>query len=162
MLANFIQDWKCANQSLFYFSQAYHKAKLMILQCIRSKVRERSEMRWVQKTGFCFVSLFAKDKICFPTLHFKNAHLRSCCGSVEMKLVSMRMQVWSLALRSGLRIQHCISCRVGSRRSSDPTLLWLWHRSAAAGSIWPLAWALPYAPHAALTSDNNNYKNAHP
>ena len=40
------------------------------------------------------------------------------------------------------------SCGVGSRHSSDPTLLWLWHRSAA--SIRPLAWELSYVMGGAL------------
>ena len=34
----------------------------------------------------------------------------------------------------------------------DPTLLWLWHRLAAAAPIPPLAWELPYAVGAALTT----------
>ena len=37
------------------------------------------------------------------------------------------------------------SCGVGHRRSSDPKLLWLWRRSAAAALILPVAWELPYA-----------------
>ena len=43
-------------------------------------------------------------------------------------LVSIRMQVRSLALFSGLRIQRCheLWCGVGHRHSSDPALLWLW------------------------------------
>ena len=43
-----------------------------------------------------------------------------------------------------------MSCGVGHRRSSDPTLLWLWHRPAATVSIGPLAWEPPYATGAAL------------
>ena len=39
---------------------------------------------------------------------------------------------------------------VGQRHSSDPVLLWLWHRPAAASLILPLAWELPYAAGAAL------------
>ena len=37
-----------------------------------------------------------------------------------------------------------MSCGVGRRLSSDPALLWLWHRQAAAVPIEPLAWELPY------------------
>ena len=48
----------------------------------------------------------------------------------------MRMQVQSLASRHGL----------------DPTLLWLWHRLAAASLIQPLAWEPPYAAGVALKS----------
>ena len=43
-----------------------------------------------------------------------------------------------------------MSCGVGHRRGLDPTLLWLWHRQAAAAVIQPLAWELPYAAGVAL------------
>ena len=39
---------------------------------------------------------------------------------------------------------------VGHRCSSDPALLWLWHRLVAAAPIQPLAWEPPYATGAAL------------
>lgn len=61
-------------------------ATLMILKCIRSKVRERSESKPVVYC-FCFASLFAKDKICFVTLHFKNAHPKINLGE---KLIWIR------------------------------------------------------------------------
>ena len=41
-----------------------------------------------------------------------------------------------------------MSCGVGHRRSSDPTMLWLW--PAATAAIRPLAWDHPYATGAAL------------
>ena len=43
-----------------------------------------------------------------------------------------------------------MSCGVGQRQSSDPTLLWLWCRPAALAPIQPLAWELPYAMSVAL------------
>ena len=43
-----------------------------------------------------------------------------------------------------------MSCGVGRRRSSDPTLLWLWRRPVATAPIGPLAWELPHASGAAL------------
>ena len=43
-----------------------------------------------------------------------------------------------------------LSCGVGCRRSSDPTLLWLWHRPVARGLIRPLAWEPLYAEGVAL------------
>ena len=43
-----------------------------------------------------------------------------------------------------------MSCGVGRRHSSDPMLLWLWHRPAAIAPIRPLAWEPPYAAGAAL------------
>ena len=43
-----------------------------------------------------------------------------------------------------------MSCGVGHGCSSDPALLWLWCRPAAAAPIEPLAWEFPYAVGAAL------------
>ena len=43
-----------------------------------------------------------------------------------------------------------MSCGVGPRRSSDPELLWLWCRPAAAAPNNPLAWELSYAVDVAL------------
>ena len=42
-----------------------------------------------------------------------------------------------------------MSCGVGRRHGSDPTLLWLWRRLAAMAPIRPLAWEPPYAMGAA-------------
>ena len=56
-------------------------------------------------------------------------------------LVSMRIQVQSLALLSGLRIWCCSG---------------LWIRLVAAALIWPLAWEPPYA---AKTKQNKTKKN---
>ena len=42
-----------------------------------------------------------------------------------------------------------MSCGVGRRLGSDPTLLWLWRRPAAIAPIQPLAWESPYATEAA-------------
>ena len=41
-----------------------------------------------------------------------------------------------------------VSCSVGCRLGSDPALLWLWRRPAAA--VQPLAWEPPYAVGASL------------
>ena len=38
-----------------------------------------------------------------------------------------------------------MSCGVGCRHGSDPTLLWLWHRPMATAPIRPLASEPPYA-----------------
>ena len=43
-----------------------------------------------------------------------------------------------------------MSCGVGHRHNSDPTLLWLWRKLAAAAPIRPLSWEPPYAAGAAL------------
>ena len=61
-------------------------------------------------------------------------HGSSLCGAAETNL-TMRTQVQSLALLSGLRILHCPE---------------LWRRPAAASPIGPLAWEPPYAVDVAL------------
>lgn len=38
-----------------------------------------------------------------------------------------------------------VSCGIGGRCGSDPALLWLWRRPAAAAPIKPLDWEPPYA-----------------
>ena len=43
-----------------------------------------------------------------------------------------------------------VSCGVGRRLSSDPTLLWLWRRPTATAPIRPLAWEPPHAAGLAL------------
>ena len=45
-----------------------------------------------------------------------------------------------------------VSCGVGHRSGSDPALLWLGLRPAAAAPIQPLAWEFSYAVGAALKS----------
>ena len=47
-----------------------------------------------------------------------------------------------------------MSCGVGRRRSSDPALLWLWHRPEATAPIRPLAWEPPYATGMVLKKTN--------
>ena len=43
-----------------------------------------------------------------------------------------------------------MSCGVGCRHGSDPTLLWLWYRPVATAPIRLLAWEPPCATGAAL------------
>ena len=58
----------------------------------------------------------------------------------------MRLQVPSLALLSGLRIQQC------SPELASLALLWLWYRVAAVAPIGLLAWEPPYAVGLVLKS----------
>ena len=51
-----------------------------------------------------------------------------------------------------------MSCGVGRRRSSDPTLLWLWCRPVATALIQPQAWEPPYALGAAQENSKNTKK----
>ena len=62
----------------------------------------------------------------------------------------MRTRVPSLTPLSELRIWCCCGCGVGPRRGSDPKLLWLWRRLAAAAPTPPLAWELQCAAGMAL------------
>ena len=79
----------------------------------------------------------------------------------QIWLVSMRMQVRSLALLSVLSIWHCsLSCGVGFRHSLDPELLWLWCSLASTSPIRPLAWECPYATGMAPNNKQTN-KNLH-
>ena len=85
--------------------------------------------------------------------HFKNKIQLGVPIVVKCKwiqLVSMRMQIQSLALLSEPGIQSCY--KVGCRCSSDPVSLWLWCRLAAVAAIQPPARELPYAAPAALES----------
>jgi len=55
-------------------------------------------------------------------------------------------------------VKVAVNCGVGCRRSSDPTLLWLWRRPAAKAPIQPLAWEPPHAVHAALKKQKTKKK----
>ena len=52
-----------------------------------------------------------------------------------------------------------LSCGVGHRCGSDPTLLWLWHRPAAVALIRPLAWEHPYTASMALKRQKQKQTN---
>ena len=66
----------------------------------------------------------------------------------------------------GQRSGVAVSCGVGRRCGSSPTLLWLWHRLAATAPIGPLAWEPLYAAReAALEKEKdkkkkNSYSNS--
>ena len=66
------------------------------------------------------------------------------------------MDPWPCSIGRGSSI--AVSCGVGHRDSSVPTLLWLQCRLAAVALIHPLAWGTPYAPGVALKS-KKKFKN---
>ena len=80
----------------------------------------------------------------------------------QIQLGTRRMQVWSLALLSRLRIRPsvAVSCGVGCRHGSDLVWvwLWLWCGPAATALIWPLAWEHPYATDVALKRQKTKKK----
>ena len=51
-----------------------------------------------------------------------------------------------------------MSCGVGRRQDSDPSLLWLWCRPAATAPIGPRAWEPLYAAGAALKKTKEKKK----
>ena len=64
----------------------------------------------------------------------------------RIQLVTMKLQVRSLSLLSGLRIQHCreLWCRLQTRLGPCIAVA-VWRRSAAVSPIRPLAWKPLYA-----------------
>ena len=50
----------------------------------------------------------------------------------------------------GIGAGIAVSCSVSHRDDSDPALLWVWRRLAAAALIDSLAWELPFAVGAVL------------
>ena len=70
----------------------------------------------------------------------------------------MRTCVRSLASLSGQGCSVAMSCAVGSRCGSDPTLLWLWCMLEATARIGPLAWEHPCATGTALKRQRDKKK----
>ena len=56
----------------------------------------------------------------------------------------------------------CMSYSVGHRHGSDPVLLWLWCRLAAAAPTGPLAWEPPYVTGVALKNKKKKKGNCSP
>ena len=76
----------------------------------------------------------------------------------------IRFDPWPCSVAEGSGV--AMSCGIGCRLGSDPALLWLWHRPAAAAPIRPLAWEPPYAAGVALEKakkkkDKENYISLH-
>ena len=88
-------------------------------------------------------NLFLRDLWFFSS---NNLNQSSHCGSAEMNPTSI--QIWSLAVLSGLRICVAVSCGVGHRYGSDLALLW--HRPVAIAPVRPLAGEPPYAEDVVL------------
>ena len=55
-----------------------------------------------------------------------------------------------------------MSCGVGRRCGSDPSLLCLWRRPAVTAPIQPLAWEPPYAAGAALENEKRQKDKKNP
>ena len=73
-----------------------------------------------------------------------------------IRLVSMRMWVWSRPRSVGQGSGMAMSRGVGHRHSLDPAILWLWCKLATVAPIWPLAWVLSCAASEGLKNQNKN------
>ena len=71
-------------------------------------------------------------------------------SGLRTRLVSMKMQVWSLASLSRLRIWRC--CKLQCRSQGWPRyfVAVAMVLMTATAPTWPLAWELPYAIHVTL------------
>ena len=84
----------------------------------------------------------------------------SHCGSVIMNPIKTHEDLGSISgftqwvKRSGISV----SCGGCQRHGSDPTVLWLWCRTAAATLIRFPAWEIPYAAGAALNRQKKKKK----
>ena len=78
----------------------------------------------------------------------------------QTQLISMRMQVRSLALLSASKIWCCHELWCRSQTGSDPELPWLWCRPATVDLIQPLTWKLPYDAGAVIKKKKKKKKKA--
>ena len=77
-------------------------------------------------------------------------------GAVVMNPTSIHEDMSSILGLAQWVNSVAVSCGVGCRCGSDPVLLWLWCRLAAAAPIQPLACELPYAMGTALEKLRKN------
>jgi len=119
-------------------------------------VEESSDVKGLESFGSFDVCVVNKNLWCSDpsapqgTKKNRNWEFPLWLSRLRTRLVSITMRVQSLASLSGLRIWHCHKLWSRSQMHSDPTLLWLWRRPAAAAPIRPLAQELPYAAGVAL------------
>lgn len=88
------------------------------------------------------------DLIAMSFLNLRNyINGSSCCDSAGYEPNQYpwrcRFDPWPCSVGEGSRV--AVSSGVGGGWSSDPPLLWLWCRLAAAALIQPLAWEVPHA-----------------
>ena len=89
----------------------------------------------------------------------KSAQRSPHCGSVKTYLTSIHEDTRSTPdLTQWVKDPALpVSCGVGRRWGSDPTLLW--HRPAATAPIWSLGWETPCAADVALKSKKKKKKS---
>ena len=84
---------------------------------------------------YCFMRAGTKKLLTEPFL---------CCWELHTAGVPVVVQwKWPCSVSQGCG-GVAMSCGVGHRHGSDPSLLWLWCRPAAVAPMWPLTWAPPY------------------
>ena len=109
------------------------------------------------------IQIFIRNRVYYELIKIqcRNILARSShCGSAVTNLTVVHEVTDSIpGLTQWVRVIP-VSCCVGHRCGSDPGLLWLWCRPAAAALIWPLAWELPYSTGAALKKQQQQ-QNTH-
>ena len=100
-----------------------------------------------------------KEKKPSPLTHQEMNFWSSHPGSLEMNLTSIHEDTLLIpGLAKWVKDLGCKSCGVGRKHSSDPMLLWLWHKPAATAPIQPLAWEPPDAVSVALERQKKKKK----
>ena len=95
-----------------------------------------------------------RNQYCSDQKSFKMAsYWSSHCGT-ETQLLSMRIQVGSLASLSGLRIQLPWAVVYIADKAQNPRIAVVVAQAGSCSSELPMAWDLPYAAHAALNTAN--------
>ena len=85
------------------------------------------------------------DKSCAKPLLKKTEGVPIVVQQKGIWLVSMRMQVWSLASLSGSRFWHCCELQCRSQMGFGSFVAVAVAYLATVAPIWPLAWELQYA-----------------
>ena len=99
---------------------------------------------------------------CRNIYRMKIALRSSHCGSGIMNPTTIHEDAVSIrALLCALRSGVALNSGVGCRSDSDPTLLWLWRRQAAAAATHPLVWELPYVKVVPPPAKNENCFKIH-
>ena len=122
----------------------YHKARWLEKTTIECKWREYQWLQWINMK---------------PEVK-KNWGWSSRSGTAETNLIRNNEVAGSISgLAQWDKSSIAMNCGVGRSHGSDPRLLWLWCRMAAAAPIQPPAWEPAYALGAALKSKEKKKKN---
>ena len=124
-------------------------------------------LSWICQASFCLPQEFYTcHSLCREQVPIENLHdslstfFRSWFKGHFLRVpsVTQKINTWSPGRCSFDPWPHSVgfgsgiaqSCGIGHRCDSDPVLLWLGNRPAAAAPIWPLAQELPYVAGVAV------------